>query len=313
MEAKIVNRDTYEKAAKNIINVFNTASFAETNRDKVDDILYVIVYKGNSPRFGCIFGKRGDEWFCPFSAPFGYIEPLKNEQVIEHFEEALRAIEDTALKLGCRKMHMTLPPAFYDCNVINSWYSIMMNNRWAHKYVDLNFSMNINSLINDYSSKIHYNARKNLRIAEEAGLSLMECQTVEDKKEAYRIIRVNRESKGYPLRMSEEQVMKTIEIIPAKMFIVSDGTNNVASALIYDVNDDKAQIVYWGDIPGVQDKKVINYLGYELLRIYNERKFIYLDIGPSTENGVPNYGLCSFKDSIGCDRTAKFALYKDLV
>lgn len=38
----------------------------------------------------------------------------------------------------------------------------------------------------------------------------------------------------------------------------------------------------------------------------------YLDIGPSTENSIPNYGLCDFKESIGCRRSLKYTMVKEL-
>ena len=95
MEAKIVNSSIYEQVTKNVANVFNKANFAELNREKVDDILYVVVYKEDSPRFGCIFGKIGNEWKCPFSAPYGYIEPLKKGYKLNQYsEEILLALGD---------------------------------------------------------------------------------------------------------------------------------------------------------------------------------------------------------------------------
>lgn len=312
MEAKIVDGVTYKLASINLKNIFNTTEFSELNRCKVDDIIYIIVYKNDSPRFGCVFGKVGNEWKSPFSAPYGYIEPLKKEQTVANFEDALKAVEDVARENGCRKISITMPPAFYDNDVINTWYALMINSGWKEKYVDINFAMNVKHLAEDYAKKIHYNARRNLRIASEAGLKIIECKSLDEKRHAYNTIKINRESKEYPLRMSEEQVMKTIKFVPAHMYAVTDDSGMLAASLIYDVTDTTAQIVYWGDIPGCQEKKVINYLGYELLKIYSERGFSYLDIGPSTENGIPNYGLCDFKDSIGCERTAKLWLYREL-
>ena len=312
MEAKIVNSSIYEQVTKNVANVFNKANFAELNREKVDDILYVVVYKEDSPRFGCIFCKIGNEWKCPFSAPYGYIEPLKKEQTVNNYEDALKAVEIIAANSGCKKISITLPPMFYDNNVINTWYALMLNSGWKELHVDINFALNIKDVINDYNKKIHYNARKNLRIASESKLKILECKTYAEKSEAYNIIKINRKSKGYPLKMSEEQVMRTITIVPAHLYIVSDEISNLASALIYDVTSDIAQVVYWGDVPNCQDKKVMNFLSYELLKIYANRDFSYLDIGPSTSEGIPNYGLCDFKDSIGCERAAKFWLYKEL-
>jgi hypothetical protein len=33
-------------------------------------------------------------------------------------------------------------------------------------------------------------------------------------------------------------------------------------------------------------------------------------IGIATENSVPNYGLCEFKESIGCKMAPKYTYYK---
>lgn len=314
MEAKIVDKKTYELVTKNIKNVFNKSSFIELNCGKVEDILYIIVYKEDSPRFGVAFGKEeGDILSCPFSAPFGYIEPLKKEQTVEHYMDALVAIENLIQKNGYKKVTFIFPPDFYDKNVINCWYNIMLNRDWEIEFVDLSFSIHISNMIKDYEKKISYNARKNLRISLKSNLEFKECRSEEEKIEAYRVIKVNRESKGYPLRMTQEQVLSTIKIVPSNMYLVSCEKENLAAALVYDVTDTIAQVVYWGDIPGCSSKKVINYLAYELIHIYYERGFEYLDIGPSTEYGRPNYGLCDFKDSIGCERTAKFRLYKQFI
>ena len=33
-----------------------------------------------------------------------------------------------------------------------------------------------------------------------------------------------------------------------------------------------------------------------------------LDLGPATETGVPNYGLCVFKESLGAEPTLKYTM-----
>ena len=43
------------------------------------------------------------------------------------------------------------------------------------------------------------------------------------------------------------------------------------------------------------------------LRLMEVYDVVILDIGPSTENGIPNYGLCEFKESIGCSVTMKYS------
>ena len=312
MEGRIVNNNEYRIIERNVKNVFNTVEFTEINRDKVEKVIYLIIYDERSPRFGGIFGESDGVWYSPFSAPFGYVEPLKKNQNVKDFEDALIAIEKVAKEKNVKKITIKMPPVFYDINVISTWNALMLNSGWCIKYVDIDFSFNIKNIINDYDKKIYTNARRNLKKAFEAELEIRECQNLDEKRKAYDIIRVNRETKGYPLRMSEEQVLKTTEVVPSRFFIVRDKECDMAAALVYDVTTEVAQVIYWGDIPGYKDKKVINYLGYKLLEIYHSRGFSYLDIGPSTEYGVPNYGLCDFKDGIGCERVAKITIDKEI-
>ena len=51
----------------------------------------------------------------------------------------------------------------------------------------------------------------------------------------------------------------------------------------------------------------MNYLAYSLFDYYADNGLRILDIGPSTEDGIPNYGLCEFKESIGCSVTMKYS------
>ena len=71
-----------------------------------------------------------------------------------------------------------------------------------------------------------------------------------------------------------------------------------------------AQVIYWGNISKYNNYKSINYLAYELIKYYKKEGFDYLDIGPSSECGIPNYGLCDFKDSIGCELSVKCCFEK---
>ena len=60
-------------------------------------------------------------------------------------------------------------------------------------------------------------------------------------------------------------------------------------------------------------KFAINFLAYQLIQYYTKKGIKILDIGISTEDGIPNYGLCDFKESIGCFLSSKiiFTEYND--
>lgn len=293
-------------------NIFNKSAFTELNVDKTAEIIYLIIYKKGSARFALTAGKGYDNVLrCPFSAPFGYPEEIKSLQSIGDYYHATAALNKYLEHLGIDIAEITLPPLFYDNDVISAWINAFTQNNWQIVYFEINYAFHIPEIIENYEAKIAHNARKNLRIAEHSGLQVTLCKSEDEKCEAYHIIKRNRESKGYPLRMSEEQVMRTIKVVNSSMYIVSLGSEKIASALIYEVTDKILQVVYWGDIPGYSDKKPINFLAYELLKIYSNKGYEYLDIGPATEQGIADFGLCDFKDSIGCKRSLKIKIKKN--
>ena len=62
--------------------------------------------------------------------------------------------------------------------------------------------------------------------------------------------------------------------------------------------------------PDSEEFRPVNFLAYNLLKFYKNDKYEILDIGTSTVNSAANFGLCDFKESIGCTCSPKlnFAL-----
>jgi lipid II:glycine glycyltransferase (peptidoglycan interpeptide bridge formation enzyme) len=154
-------------------------------------------------------------------------------------------------------------------------------------------------------------SRRNLKIALTNELTFIQCSKIEEMERVYEIIRKNREARGFPLRMTFEEIYKTSKIIPANFFIVADkNSNEVASAIAFTVAARIVQIIYWGDLPGFTHLKSMNFLSYKIFEFYKEKEFKFVDIGISTENSNPNYGLCEFKESIGCASSPKYTFSK---
>ena len=119
------------------------------------------------------------------------------------------------------------------------------------------------------------------------------------------MISINRKEHGYPLRMSLQNVADTVKIIDADFFVVSHNGTDVAAAQVFKVTEDVAQVIYWGDLRQYASLRTMNFLAYKVFEYYYQKGFRILDIGPSTEDGVPNNGLCDFKEAIGCSVTQK--------
>ncbi len=311
MEVFETGSEEYQKSIKANL-IFDSVGFNELNSDKVENVRYFL-FRDTKNRFGlCVGGKR-NSYRAPFSAPFAMIEPVRENWSIEQLEQAVDCMLNLAQKEQWNEISLTLPPNFYAPNLVSATQNIFLRKGFSLKHIDLNYAFDLSKVYaDDYREKLPRNGRKNLNIALKSDLYFSCCDSEEQIRMAYEVIKINRESKGYPLRMSFEQVLNTIKIVPHDFFLVSFGGKNIAAAQVFYVTEEIVQVIYWGDVPGFSEQKSINYLAYKLIQHYGEKGLKFLDIGPSTENGIPNYGLCDFKKSIGCEISTKMQFVKSI-
>ncbi len=290
-------------------HVYNSASFAMLNESKVDGVHYLAIAEGShKPRLGIVLGERGDSLLSPFSAPFGGFVECE-PQSIEYMEEAVGLIVDYA-----DEKHMTLrvilPPMVYDESQLSKWVSVFSRAGFRSE-IELNYHFSL-SRFPKYTSFIDRSARKNLNRSLKENFSLVHLDSADRDSvaRAYDVIRINREEHGYPLRMTFEQVWQTVDkVVHADFFVLTHDSDDVAAAQIFHVAPKIAQVIYWGDKRQYSSLRPMNYLAYALFEYYYKQGFKILDIGPATENGIPNYGLCKFKENIGCEATLKYSFH----
>ena len=304
MEITRVDSKTYRSFFPNPYHRFNTVEFTELNKDKCLDIHYLI-FKDSKLRFGIILGEKEDTLKSPFSAPFGGFSSLKNEK-IENYESAALALKSYAGQIG-KPVIISTPPTIYNYSDVIKTYSSLTRNNASVLYCDLNFQFELYRF-EQYEKWIDYAAKKNLHNAlkKEFQFIKLDSGNESDVERAYDVIRRNRYQRGFPLHMSLEAVLNTIKIIPADFFICSLNGIDMAAAQVFHVAESIAQVIYWGDIPEYSHLRVMNFLSYKVFEYYYNSGLRILDIGPSTEKGNPNYGLCSFKENIGCTISAKY-------
>ncbi len=301
-------------ADPHIKSVYNKGIFNRLNEDNADKVFYLIVYKKNSPRFATVFGLVGDELKCPFSAPFGYIETLKHPDKLQDYYRAYDLIETFLLGVTkAKSIKIYMAPHFYDMDSISTWMNVFFQHGYCVECSDVNYAfLNIEELVADYEKRMHKNAKKNLNIALKSDLEFIHCSDTEGLEKAYDVIKANRANRQFPLRMSIERLKHTVSIVDNDVFLVEKEEIAIAAAVVYHVTDEIVQVIYWGDAPGYSEYKPINYISYNLLRYYREKGFRHIDVGISTDYGEPNFGLCDFKESIGCTRTNKYRLNKEI-
>lgn len=287
---------------------FGSAEFATLNRDKAEEVYYLL-FTDSKYRLGMTLGKRGHALKSPFSAPFGGFVYLREDVKIYQIEAAVDALLQWVAQKGFKELQITLPPPLYAPDFLAKQLNVLFRKQFSIQQVDLNYTFASATLDEHYLQKTWRNARKNLKKALAQDLSFIQCKTEAEKQKAYEIIQQNREQRGFPLRMSWDQVLETTKVIPADFFRVetAEGTA-IAAALVFKVAADVVQVIYWGDLPNYSELKTMNFLSYKLFGFYKEKGIRVIDIGPSTEDSVPNHGLCEFKESIGCNIQPKYSL-----
>ncbi len=303
MEIIEVNSIEYDNVFTKPLHKFNTGAFNNLNRDKSERVHYLL-FKDNKIRLGIIFGVKQNVLLSPFSAPFGGFQFLNNDIGIDKIDIILNCLEEWVLKNKYEAIKITLPPTFYDFNFLtklnNSFYRFGLNKINS----EINYQFSTEKFDENYFLKIWYNAKKNLKKGLKAELTF---EKIDNKigQEAYNVILENRNQRGFPLRMTWEQVESTSKFINVDFFLVKKNEYKIASAIVFHITENIVQVVYWGDLPKFSEFKTMNFLSYNIFNYYNKNGVKIIDIGPSTEDSVPNYGLCEFKESIGCDLIEK--------
>ena len=286
-------------------HIFNTVAFAQLNSDKVERVHY-LSFDDPKTCFGIVLGESNGVLRSPFSAPFGgFLE--KGTHGLERMEKAVDVLADYARERSL-KLLITLPPLVYDETKMSKWVSVMIR-KMKLRHIDLNYHLDI-SHVSHYSSVINSSARNHLNQALRQNYCLhkLNSDNRDDVARVYNVISCNHKERGFPLRMTFEQVWQTISnVVSADFFVLEHEGCDVAAAQVFHVAAGIAQVVYWGDIRQYAKLRPMNYLAYSLFGYYADNGLRILDIGPSTEDGIPNYGLCEFKESIGCSVTMKYS------
>lgn len=304
MEIQSISADEYRELFPKPIHAYNSVSFCELNAWKCEDIHY-LAFLDKGVRLGIVLGQKDGVLCNPFSSPFGGFD-IRGKENIDCYENAIPLLKEY---VGKKSIWITLPPAFYAESHISMTFSALMRAGAQLQYSDLNFQYDLRK-VPQYESYLERSARKNFHnsLKNQFEFKKMDSSVDAEVERAYNVIKCNRNSKGYPLRMTLQNVLDTIKIIPADFFVMSFEQQDVAGAQVFHVSDEICQVVYWGDVPEFAEKRVMNYFTFKVMEYYFQQGNSILDIGPSTENGIPNYGLCRFKHNLGCDISLKHIL-----
>lgn len=288
-------------------SAFNSVEFNELNKEKCIDIHY-LCFKDNRVRLGIIIGEQKEMFQIPFSATYGGFS-FNSQIALQCYVEACAVLKEYIDRIG-KPLYIKMAPSIYD--VTDNTKTLIAFLRAGANIISIDYNQHFElKYFSDYQSMLDSKTRNKLRNALTHNLlfSKLDTSNYSHIVRTYEVIRINHVERGNPLRMSLQNVINTIQVIPSDMFIVSDSVgHDISAAIVFHTTKDIYQVVYWGDIPSFSNLKSMNFLSYKVFEYYYKIGVQILDIGISTENGVPNFGLCEFKENIGCIATPKYTL-----
>ncbi|MCQ2129990.1 MAG: hypothetical protein MJY94_01195 [Bacteroidales bacterium] len=307
MEILKVSSQEYKQTFPNPFSLFNSVEFSELNRYKCMSLHYLI-FSDTKKRLGVILGETDESLMMPFSASYGGFSFNSNVPV-QYYDDACKELKKYGESVG-KQIRITLSPSLYNTMDNAKSFGALMRAGATIISVEYNHYFDL-SRFDNYDRCIDSKAKNKLHKAIALGLRFQKLSSnkIEDIERVYRIIQINHSEKGRPLRMSLQNVLDTIKIIPADFFIVTsnDGVD-IAAAQVFCTSLSTVQVVYWGDNPKYSSLKSMNFLSYKIFEYYRSTDYKIVDVGISTEDGKPNYGLCEFKENIGCLSTSRFTL-----
>ena len=284
-------------------HIYNSVAFARLNAPKVDEVA-CLTFRDTRLRGGLILGLADGVARSPFSAPFGGLL-LTRRQSVGAVEDMYRQAADFAAERSMA-LRVTLPPQFVDPDLFAKSVNVLQRLCRGNATMELNYHVDL-SEVTDPTLLYSRSAREKLNQARRHDFRFEQLELSDENiARVYDVIHRNRMHRGFPHRMTLEQVIATAEVVPMDLFMLSLDGEPAAAAQVQRLNDTQAQVVYWGDLPEAQYARPMNLLPLELYSHYLRNSAVrLLDIGHSTEEGVPNRGLCDYKESVGCLASVK--------
>ena len=310
MEIQEVTNEVYQSVISKPIHVFNSPQFNDLNHSKCESVFYLI-FKDTKIRLGIILGLRNDILVSPFSASFGGFDFVSPDVKLYQIDGAFAALISWATNKSFKGIRIIPPPFFYNEDFSAKVVNCIFRAGFETKNIELNYHFQTAVLSKTYEQTIWYNAKKNLNKANSFGL-IFEKLEANQGKLAYDVIAQNRNERGFPLRLSWDELVTTSAIIPIDFFLIKNSTHTIGSAIVFHVAPSIVRIIYWGDLPEFSENKTMNFLSFHVFNHYKNQGIRLIDIGHSTVDSVPNNGLCEFKESIGCSIGLLYEFYKKL-
>jgi hypothetical protein len=133
-------------------------------------------------------------------------------------------------------------------------------------------------------------------------------------EKSYSLIVESRQTKGYPVTMSLDELTKMFREFPQAymLFGAFDQKKLIAASVCIEVNSEILYCFYIGDSLSYRTYSPVTFLVQGIYEFGCKSRFKIIDLGLSTDKGILNSGLYNFKKSFGTVDSVKLTFLKQL-
>ena len=199
-----------------------------------------------------------------------------------------------------------LPPEHYEFFRSEEQRHVLESLGFSFDFIDVNYSLLTKTWDQSLLSKGN---RKKLRQWNEAEGEIVEANA-SDLKDVYEVIKINRRSLGVEPSISLEGLRKLVSSFTDNYHLfIGRVENNIASAAVtVDTHLGAKYVFFWADVSEYRHLSPVVAICSHLIELCKRDQISVLDLGCSTEDGIPMDGPMRFKSNLGAERNHKYQI-----
>ncbi|MEP6873415.1 MAG: hypothetical protein ABI887_03550 [Burkholderiales bacterium] len=229
----------------------------------------------------------------------------------EHLYTFHDAVLARLAALGARRVEILPAPMAHDPVAFSNQTHLLHARGYAITQCDVNHSLVVDG--RGMAERMSYGNQKRLRKCAKEGLHgrLLPPSAL---PQVYDTLAANRQSKGHAMSMSLAQLQAMQQTFPDAMLLFGcqHGDVQAATALCLRLSADVLYVFYWGDRPGHANLSPVVSVAEAVYAHCQTEGIRLLDVGTSSVDREPNFGLIQFKRGLGFAESLKLRMARDI-
>lgn len=306
---KFVHNCFYEP---NLGAIFQHKSFLDLHNQS-SDFFYFEYLKFDKVIASIYFCKSlNDRWRSPLRGTFSGLH-FGADVKLNELLDFMMQVEDFMRGHGAKSLEILAPPLAHQTSLNSRQIYLLYSLGYQFNQCDLNYTMTVSP--QPFENYLSVGNKKRLKKCRRSNLFAARLP-INNLPQVFEVIEKNRKEKGYKVSMTliELENMANTFSKETYLFGVQDLSKQalIAGAVCFRIYSNVLYVFYWGDLPGYSTLSPIVLLADSIYEFCQVNDLTVLDVGTSTEDKLPNYGLINFKKGLGFEESLKFRMVKNL-